>query len=49
MKICVIGAGAMGCSYGGLLSRAGHALADVLVRKAVLDLERDPANDGLPE
>ncbi|MCB1716632.1 MAG: ketopantoate reductase family protein [Candidatus Competibacteraceae bacterium] len=26
MKICVIGAGAMGCSYGGLLSRAGHAV-----------------------
>ena len=46
MKIAVMGAGAVGCYYGGMLARAGHAVTLIgraahveAVRRAGLDLE----------
>ncbi len=41
MKVAVMGAGAVGCYYGGMLARAGHAVVLIARRQHVAAIDRD--------
>ena len=41
MKVAVMGAGAVGCYYGGMLARAGHAVVLIARRQHVAAISRD--------
>src|ERR1700761_1107409 len=41
MKVAVMGAGAVGCYYGGMLARAGHEVVLIARQQHVEAIERD--------